>query len=179
MKIQALNVLPGDIVRGIGLVVEYSEPHSDFQTALVGHVSTRNPEDGKFEQTPAVIQLPNEHLVNVRRSDENFRNDRVSLVQAALTEFAETGDQDRFASALGHVADMPRGAHTSWGEVWGLTDQFDLAALGADMTLEKLDLLGMYSLAAVVSGEAEALEAGDAPEAEVTTVDFGYPSDVD
>ena len=86
MKVQAHQIQPGDIVRGIGLKVEFAEPATDFHTALTGTVSVREDgedETGGYVQHPTTITLPNAHLVNVRRSDEAFRAGRAQPVWAA------------------------------------------------------------------------------------------------
>lgn len=65
MQVQAQSVKPGDFVRGIGLVVEFSEPQSDFTTSLSGHYVLNRETGEQWSAQPIV--LPNEHLVNVRR----------------------------------------------------------------------------------------------------------------
>lgn len=117
MRVAAKDVKPGDRVRGIGLVVEYSEPQSDFVWSLVGDVSTK--EDGDYSEFHTSIVLPNDHLVNVCRSDANFRDDRVALVQGALTRFREAdGSSDdttqTLVDELTRVAAMPRGAEADY-----------------------------------------------------------------
>lgn len=66
MHVQANTVQPGDRVRGIGLVVEYVEPATDFDTRLVGKVSTVDP-TGEWAQAEVTVTLPNNHIVNVAR----------------------------------------------------------------------------------------------------------------
>ena len=179
MRINATDVKPGDRVRGIGLVVDYSEPQDDSNTHLEGHFSVRA-EGGGFYQSPGRIIVPNDHRVNVVRSDENFHADRLADVDAAIIAFHSgsfEADVDTFVTRLTEIANRPRHTGAAWGEVYGLVDATDLPTLGADGVLGLLDLLGKYSLVAVLNGEAAALEAGD--DAEVTTVDFGYASDVD
>ncbi len=164
MKFTAQNVKPGDIVRGIGLVVEYGEPQSDFFTSLIGYVSTRNAETGQFEQSPSSMVLPHDHLVNVRRSDENFRADQLAGVEAALTAFHSgefANDVDVLVTRLNEIANRPRHAATAWGEVYGLVDATDLPTLGADGALGLLTLLGKYSLVAVLDGSAAEVEGVD------------------
>jgi hypothetical protein len=65
VQITAATTRPGDIVRGIGLVVEFSEPQDDNTTHLAGYVI---PERAVPDARYAVeLNLPNEHRINVRR----------------------------------------------------------------------------------------------------------------
>lgn len=66
MKVKASEVREDDRVQGIGLVVEFSEPHSDFTHALVGRVHTRDA-NGGVEQFATTLILPNDHMVRVSR----------------------------------------------------------------------------------------------------------------
>jgi hypothetical protein len=77
MRTTASQIRPADLVRGIGLTVEFAEPENDFATRLVGTVSTRDSETGGYEQYAAQIVLPNEHRVNVRRAFQP--GDRVTV----------------------------------------------------------------------------------------------------
>jgi hypothetical protein len=158
MRVAATNVLPGDRVRGIGLVVEYSEPETDFSTALVGKVSSRpDPAagydaDGPFQTTDVKVVLPNNHLVNVVRSDSNFHDDRVAAVSDALTRNAEddgsTNDTTQtLVDELHRIANMPRGQYVDKGYVYKLV--FDLS--GTESAIEVLDQLDTLSAGATVT----------------------------
>lgn len=65
MQIAASAVREGDVIRGIGLVVEFNEPQTDFEARLAGHIVV-NRETGET-YGPVSIIVPNEHKVNVRR----------------------------------------------------------------------------------------------------------------
>lgn len=85
MKVKASEVREGDRVQGIGLVVEFSEPHSDFTHALVGRVHTRDA-NGEVEQFATTLILPNDHMVRVSRP---FKvGDRVTV------PVVENGDEE-------------------------------------------------------------------------------------
>lgn len=76
MHVQANTVQPGDRVRGIGLLVDFIEPATDFATTLVGKVSTApNPAagydpSGEWQVEEVQVTLPNNHIVNVARYAE-------------------------------------------------------------------------------------------------------------
>lgn len=126
MKFTATNVLPGDIIRGVGLLVEEVDPLTDTTTRLYGKVSTRNPDwdgvsegaDGKYLNHNAIIEVPNDHLLNVRRSDEAFRADRIRLLTEAVDRFRDGDGEDPeqgstawdlFLSRVFRIGRMPRG----------------------------------------------------------------------
>lgn len=112
MRVRTHNVKPGDRVRGLGLVVEFSEPETDHTWALQGHVSQRREDGG--QQFPVKVVLPNEHVVNVVRTDESFRADRLERVAKAISEFQEDdGDEaeEHLTEELTRIANMPRGQY--------------------------------------------------------------------
>lgn len=65
MQINASATRTGDMLRGIGLFVEFSEPETDFATRITGYVVTDRETDERFSGVTLV--LPNEHKVGVRR----------------------------------------------------------------------------------------------------------------
>lgn len=138
MRIQAQHVKPGDRVRGIGITVTFSEPQSDFHTRLEGTVSTRV-EEGLYATYDTFIVVPNNHLVNVRRSDENFRADRVDLIDGVRTSFTDDPEVtfDDFVARLTAVANLPRHREVT-GE-----DVYELASVltGEESSEEILDRL--------------------------------------
>lgn len=91
MRVTASNVQPGDRVRGIGLVAEYVEPQTDFTTSISGYVSQKHEDGGQTFHTSII--LPNEHLVNVARSDAAFRADQIERVVDVLQQW-EDGELD-------------------------------------------------------------------------------------
>lgn len=80
MRTTASQIRPADLVRGIGLTVEFAEPENDFATRLTGTVSTLDPESvehAKYYTHETQIVLPNDHRVNVRRAFQP--GDRVTV----------------------------------------------------------------------------------------------------
>lgn len=139
MRVAATNVLPGDRVRGIGLVVDDVVPETDFTTAITGHVSTREG-DGEFGVFSGVkVVLPNEHVVNVVRSDENFRADRVAAVGTALTAFRESDDVEAFVAELTRIGSMPRGAYVSATDVELYVTEVATGDESDEQILDRLD----------------------------------------
>ena len=85
MQITASATRPGDMLRGIGLFVEFSEPETDYSTRITGYVVTDRETDERFGGITLV--LPNEHKVGVRRLFEV--NDIVTIPVYMLDEDAE------------------------------------------------------------------------------------------
>lgn len=141
MRVAAQNIKPGDRIRGIGLTVIYAEPQDDFRTRLEGTVSVRS-EDGTAPYDTALV-LPNEHLVNVVRSDEAFRADRIELVQAALNRFDSAGfeaDADALIAELTRVGNMPRHAAVHPANVAAIVGNFD-GSETAEAVLDQIDTI--------------------------------------
>lgn len=123
MKIAASTIQSGDIVRGIGVkVLSVAQIDNGNWAAINGTVSTRNPlfgamgeETEEYTLTPVTMSFPSDHRINVRRSDENFRADRLSLVQEALDRAYGEVETDHIeatallADRLYRVGCMPRG----------------------------------------------------------------------
>ena len=119
MKFAASTILPGDIVQGVGLKVDNVDAISDVSTRLYGTVSTRigTLPDGapEFRESVAMVEVPNDHRLRVRRSDENFRADRIRLVEEAIDKaYSETEDDgvdatDLLVDRLYRVGTMPKG----------------------------------------------------------------------
>lgn len=151
MRVVATNVLPGDRVRGVGLVVTEVVPENDFWTTIEGKLSTRTAE-GETETSFTKVTVPNEHLVNVVRADENFHADRIAATQAALTAYAEddgtSGWAERvFVDSLNRIANMPRGQYVGRP----FTEQFALGLDGSESAAEVLDALDALAAVGVVS----------------------------
>lgn len=115
MRITTTNVKPGDRVRGIGLVVTEVTPETDFSTRIEGNVSSRpDPAagydaDGEYQLTEVSVVLPNSHVVNVVRSDENFRADQVAEIDEAHGQWAEGMLSDyEFEAAVYNIAAKER-----------------------------------------------------------------------
>lgn len=127
MKVSATNVLPGDIVRGIGLVVEYSEPETDFATRLEGYVSTRiQTEDGPdYVRDAAKVILPNDHQVNVRRASANYRLDLIGWVGEAFGAYGEHGNDDQLVGDLTKVIGRSRGIYADYDTTRHILGQLD------------------------------------------------------
>lgn len=104
MNVTAAATRPGDRIRGIGLVVEYSEPEADYTTAIEGYVLTPMPtlegNSAEFEKTPVKLVLPNTHRVNVVRpfqvgdkvtvaDPEGMEYEDVSYVEAVVLHVYE------------------------------------------------------------------------------------------
>lgn len=140
MRIQAQHVKSGDRVRGLGLVVEFSEPETDHTTALEGHVSQRHEDGG--QHFPVKVVLPNGHLVNVVRSDENFRADRVTLTEGVLAAF-NTGAGVSFndlVSRLTAVANLPRHREVAFEQVMAVANDLT-GEESAEEIVERLDAI--------------------------------------
>ena len=115
MRTTAQSVRPTDVVRGIGLVVEYVEPETDYVTRLVGRVGRG---DEAFETS---VLVPNDHIVRVRRLFE--AGDAVTVPAHLAANIVDTDYPyvpcnvlavDPVARALvaevethGHVLDVP------------------------------------------------------------------------
>lgn len=148
MRVTTTNVKPGDRVRGIGLVVTEVTPENDFWTRVEGTVS-RRAEFGGYDVAETHVLLPNDHVVNVVRSDENFRADQVEAVQAALDEYNATGEGDDLDEVMGTlvekltaIANRPRHAYTTIGQVSDLYLSGELEGNeSAEEVLTKLDEL--------------------------------------
>lgn len=141
MRIAAHTVRPGDRIRGIGLVVEYSEPASDATTRLEGHLSVRT--EGGFYEHPARVDLPNEHVVNVVRSDENFRADRIRWIDEAVGRLDAVDEQthDQFLVDLTRVANAPRGRFVTVDQVREVIGDADVSLIDYDELLDALDAI--------------------------------------
>lgn len=178
MRINATNVLPGDRVRGIGLVVEYSEPQDDFNTTLEGHYSVPA-EGGGYYQHPARITVPNTHRVNVVRSAENFLADRVADAEAALVSYrsddAFGGDVDTLVTRLTEVGSRPRHAHVSWGDVYSLVDAMKLDEVGGELVVAKLDAVNEHGILGVLGDPADEATTLESPNPD--SVGAGYPEE--
>lgn len=165
MQIQAQNVLPGDRVRGVGLIVEYAEPHTDFSIALVGQVSSRDSE-GEYQLSPATIVVPNSHLVNVVRADANFRADQVSRIAELHTKWVEDEISDyEFESGVFAVAAKERKGEMAH---WGITQE-RIQSYNFDTGF---DAAGFYAhVRGEVDESPEGLEPAEAETPEMTQQD--------
>jgi len=81
MRTTAQSVRPTDLVRGIGLVVEYAEPETAYATRLSGHVG---------DAFPTSVVVPNDHFVNVRRLFE--AGDTVTVPAHLVSDIVDTDD---------------------------------------------------------------------------------------
>lgn len=99
MRIATSTVRPTDLVRGIGLVVDFAEPETDFTTRLSGRVIDRESGD---EFTTSII-LPNDHQVGVRRLFAV--DDVVTIPTYMLDEDAEDFMDEQYVRMVVAVVD--------------------------------------------------------------------------
>lgn len=103
MRTTTSAVRPTDLVRGLGLVVEFVEPETEFTTRLTGHVGSD--ERGNLFSGVSVV-LPNEHLVNVAR--KLAPGDRVTVADYYLSLPDEDAvEEDLFSTHTWHYAAEP------------------------------------------------------------------------